>query len=98
MQRKRDPSQSTNVVSTFGPHPTITSTLGDHFTCRQEPGHPGLPTLSVTMRDGLVHREELERRTESTLAPQQHLLVRKGDIAYNMMRMWQGACGLAEMD
>jgi type I restriction enzyme, S subunit len=26
------------------------------------------------------------------------LLVRKGDIAYNMMRMWQGACGLATAD
>ena len=24
--------------------------------------------------------------------------MRKGDIAYNMMRMWQGACGLATAD
>ena len=35
---------------------------------------------------------------ESALRPDQHLLVRKGDIAYNMMRMWQGACGLATAD
>lgn len=72
--------------------------LGDHFESRQEPGREGLPTLSVTMNDGLVHRDDLDRRTETTLLPHQHLLVRTGDIAYNMMRMWQGACGLADTD
>lgn len=54
--------------------------------------------MSVTMNDSLVLRDENERRTESALTPAQHLLVRRGDIAYNMMRMWQGACGLAEAD
>jgi len=72
--------------------------LGDYFANRQEPGRDGLPTMSVTMNDGLVHRDELERRTETSLRPDQHLLVRRGDIAYNMMRMWQGACGLADAD
>ncbi|MFG1295725.1 restriction endonuclease subunit S [Xanthobacter variabilis] len=72
--------------------------LGDFFTNRQEPGLPGLPVMSVTMNDSLVLRDDLDRRTESALRPDQHLLVRKGDIAYNMMRMWQGACGLAEAD
>lgn len=72
--------------------------LRDYFDIRQEPGRPGLPVMSVTMNDSLVLRDELDRRTESALRPDQHLLVRKGDIAYNMMRMWQGACGLAEAD
>lgn len=72
--------------------------LGDFFSNRQEPGRPGLPVMSVTMNDSLVLRDDLERRTESALRPDQHLLVRKGDIAYNMMRMWQGACGLATAD
>jgi type I restriction enzyme S subunit len=72
--------------------------LGDYFDNRQEPGRPGLPVMSVTMNDSLVFRDDLDRRTESALRPDQHLLVRKGDIAYNMMRMWQGACGLAEAD
>ena len=72
--------------------------LGDYFENRQESGREGLPTLSVTMNDGIVHRNELERRTETTLQPEEHLLVRRGDIAYNMMRMWQGACGLADTD
>ena len=72
--------------------------LGDFFSNRQEPGRPGLPVMSVTMNDSLVLRDDLDRRTESALRPDQHLLVRKGDIAYNMMRMWQGACGLATAD
>lgn len=72
--------------------------LGDFFTNRQEPGRPGLPVMSVTMNDGLLPRDDMERRMDSALRPNQHLLVRKGDIAYNMMRMWQGACGLAEAD
>lgn len=72
--------------------------LGDFFSNRQEPGRADLPVMSVTMNDSLVLRDDMERRTESALRPDQHLLVRKGDIAYNMMRMWQGACGLAEAD
>jgi len=72
--------------------------LGDYFNQRQEPGQTGLPVMSVTMNDSLVLRESIERRLESALRPDQHLLVRKGDIAYNMMRMWQGACGLAQAD
>ena len=71
------------------------SHLGDFFSNRQEPGQAGLPVMSVTMNDSLVLRDDMERRTESALKPDQHLLVRKGDIAYNMMRMWQGAFGLA---
>lgn len=69
--------------------------LGDLFTSRREKGRPGLPTLSVTLNDGLVNREDLDRKQETSLAPEEHLLVKPGDIAYNMMRMWQGAFGLA---
>ena len=54
--------------------------------------------MSVTMNDGLVHRDTLDRKTNGKLAPAEHLLIRKGDIAYNMMRMWQGASGLAKQD
>jgi type I restriction enzyme S subunit len=72
--------------------------LGEYFDNRQETGRAGLPIMSVTQHDGLVLRDTIDRRTESTLAPEDHLLVRPGDIAYNMMRMWQGACGLADRD
>lgn len=70
--------------------------LGDLFESRKECGRDGLPTLSVTMNDGLVDRNDLERRQDTTLSPAEHLLVEPGDIAYNTMRMWQGAFGRAE--
>jgi type I restriction enzyme, S subunit len=76
----------------------VTQYLGDYFWQRQEPGAPGLPVMSVTMNDSLVLRDDLELRVTSALKSEQHLLVRTGDIAYNMMRMWQGACGLALAD
>jgi type I restriction enzyme S subunit len=47
------------------------------------------------MNDGLVDRADLDRKQDSALTPEEHLLVKPGDIAYNTMRMWQGACGLA---
>jgi type I restriction enzyme S subunit len=72
--------------------------LGDLFTSRREKGRPGLPTLSVTLNDGLVNREDMERKQDTSLAPEEHLLVKPGDIAYNMMRMWQGAFGLADRE
>jgi len=74
------------------------NTLGDFFRVRREKGEAGLPTLSVTMNNGLVDRADLDRKMETTLAPEDHLRVREGDIAYNMMRMWQGAFGRAEKD
>ncbi len=35
---------------------------------------------------------------ETNLSDEEHLLVRKDDIVYNTMRMWQGASGLADRD
>lgn len=72
--------------------------LGDFFRSRRQRGRAGLPVFSVTMDNGLVLRNTLDRKTNGDLAPEEHLLIRKGDIAYNMMRMWQGASGLAESD
>lgn len=72
--------------------------LGKLFQNRRERGKSGLPTLSVTITKGLINRDELERKTDTNLSPEEHLLVEKNDIAYNMMRMWQGASGLAKYD
>jgi type I restriction enzyme S subunit len=69
--------------------------LGELFKHRKEKGTDGLPTYSVTMDDGLVLRDSLDRKNDTTLRPDEHLLIEKDDIAYNMMRMWQGASGLA---
>ena len=72
--------------------------LGQLFDSSRERGRSGLPTMSVTLSDGLVPRESLERKSETNLSPTEHLRVRPGDIAYNMMRMWQGASGLVRDD
>jgi type I restriction enzyme S subunit len=72
--------------------------LGDLFESRREKGSLGLPLLSVTLTNGMVNREELKRKQETELSDAEHLVVHRGDIAYNMMRMWQGASGLAAKD
>lgn len=72
--------------------------LGEVFAERKEKGKPGLPVASISIEQGLVLRATLDRRVTSDLAAEDHALVCKGDIAYNMMRMWQGACGIGQTD
>jgi type I restriction enzyme, S subunit len=71
--------------------------LGDIYSERSEHGIPGLPVMSVT-NNGMVVRSTTDRRVESDLSDEGHALVRKDDIAYNMMRMWQGVSCLADRD
>lgn len=75
-----------------------TDRLGNFFISRRERGIADLPTLSVTLTNGLVLRDSLDRKMETNLSDEEHLLVRKDDIVYNTMRMWQGASGLADRD
>jgi type I restriction enzyme S subunit len=75
-----------------------TFTVGEMFARRVEHGRPGLPVMAITMAGGLVERESVDRRVDTRLVPEGHLLVRAGDIAYNMMRMWQGVLGRATYD
>jgi type I restriction enzyme S subunit len=82
----------------MAPKGWTSTTLGAAFKSRREKGKTGLPMMSVTLNDGLVDRSSLERKTDSNLTSEDHLLVMPGDIAYNMMRMWQGASGLAELE
>jgi len=37
--------------------------LGDLFRSRRQKGRAGLPVLSVTMNDGLVHRDTSEENS-----------------------------------
>lgn len=72
--------------------------LGDVFKERRESGQGTLPMLSVTLDQGVIRRDLLDRPFRTTLEQEEHLLVRQGDIAYNMMRMWQGGSGMAMED
>lgn len=72
--------------------------LGELFKSSRIKGEEDLPLLSVTLNDGLVVRDQLDRRMETNLDSSEHLLVQRGDIAYNMMRIWQGALGRASIN
>ncbi len=68
---------------------------GDAFRSSRAKGAAGLPIYSVTMDRGLVRRDSLDRHMAADAADGQNLRAQPGEIVYNMMRMWQGAVGLA---
>ena len=68
---------------------------GDAFTSRRERAREGLPLYSVTMDQGMVRRDSLDREFASNAPDEANLRAAKDDQAYNMMRMWQGAVGRA---
>lgn len=49
--------------------------------------------ISVTINNGVVKADSLERKDNSSSDKSNYKVVCKGDIAYNSMRMWQGASG-----
>lgn len=68
------------------------------FTNRKTKGEDGLPIYSVTMNDGMVKRNSLDRKVDDIDDAAGNKKAVKNDIAYNMMRMWQGALGIAPED
>ncbi len=69
--------------------------LGSIFKNRKENGHIDEELLSVTGSEGVVRRSFLDRRDTSNKDKRKYLLVKKGDVAYNTMRMWQGVSGVS---
>ncbi|EHQ70322.1 restriction endonuclease subunit S [Staphylococcus aureus] len=49
--------------------------------------------LSVTINSGIIKFSELDRKDNSSKDKSNYKVVSKNDIAYNSMRMWQGASG-----
>jgi len=66
--------------------------LGDCFTERCE-SMPDGELISVTINDGIKKFSELGRHDNSNDDKSKYKKVCVGDIAYNSMRMWQGASG-----
>jgi len=54
--------------------------------------------LSVTINDGVVLANSLSRKNVSSSDKSNYKLVRKDDIAYNSMRMWQSASGVSNYE
>jgi type I restriction enzyme S subunit len=71
---------------------------GELFSNRIKRGRSGLPIYSVTMNDGLVPRASLDRKIDDIADTGANKTASEGDLAYNMMRMWQGAVGVAPED
>lgn len=72
--------------------------LGDLFNQRKENSCEHLPLLSITREQGIVPREEIERKDTSNTDKSQYLRIYPGDIGYNTMRMWQGVSALSSIE
>ena len=68
---------------------------GRLFGNRIDKGEEGLPIYSVTMYDGMVRRDSFDRNFYDIEDAAGNKKACKDDIAYNMMRMWQDALGVA---
>ena len=72
---------------------------GRLFAARRQTGFPNLPILEVSIRSGVRVRDfDNGGRKQEIADRSKYQRAVKGDIAYNMMRMWQGAVGIAPVD
>ena len=72
---------------------------GQLFVQRNETGFPELPILEVSLKTGVSIRDlDDSNRKQMMSVRSEYKRAVKGDIAYNMMRMWQGAVGVAPVD
>ncbi|UVL95213.1 restriction endonuclease subunit S [Pseudomonas siliginis] len=72
------------------------------FRERVEPGREDLPLLSVSIHSGVseeeISEEENIRGRVKIEDKSKYICARPGDIAFNMMRAWQGAIGAVRVD
>jgi type I restriction enzyme S subunit len=72
---------------------------GRLFSQRNETGFGELPILEVSLKTGIRVRDmENLKRKQVMSDREKYKRAAQGDIAYNMMRMWQGAVGVAPVD
>lgn len=71
-------------------------TLGSLLTNINERGFSGLPILSVTINGQVVPRDSLDRHVSDATGEEKYIRALPGDLAYNTMRLWQGAIGIVQ--
>jgi type I restriction enzyme S subunit len=72
---------------------------GRMFEQRNQNGFSDLPILEVSLKTGVQVRDMGNLKRKQVIADRdKYKRAVKGDIAYNMMRMWQGAVGVAPVD
>jgi type I restriction enzyme, S subunit len=69
--------------------------IGDIFEERTERNASSLELLSVSINKGVYPQSEDSRRNTSASDKSKYKRVACGDIAYNTMRMWQGASAVS---
>ena len=68
------------------------------FKERREPRQDDLPLLSITNGEGVIPREDTNRKDTSNKDKSKYLRICPGDIGYNTMRMWQGVSALSTLE
>jgi|CXWL01.1.fsa_nt_gi type I restriction enzyme S subunit len=72
---------------------------GSLFGQRNQTGYQELPILEVSLKTGVRVRDfENSTRKQVMADIGKYKRAAKGDVAYNMMRMWQGAVGVSPVD
>ena len=69
--------------------------LGHIFKERTERAKENETLLAVTISNGVQRRDEIDLKDNSSDDKSNYKCVYIGDIAYNTMRMWQGASGVS---
>lgn len=72
--------------------------LGDIFDERSERASGNEELLSVTISNGVIRQIDSEKRNIASEDKSNYKVVKKGDVPYNSMRMWQGAVGTSDYD
>lgn len=68
------------------------------FKERKETKSNELPLLSITGGEGVIPRDESNRKDTSNEDKSKYLRICPGDIGYNTMRMWQGVSALSTLE
>ena len=72
--------------------------LGEVLKERTERAKGDEELLSVTIANGVIRQVDSDKRNIASEDKSNYKVVRKGDVPYNSMRMWQGSVGNSEYD
>jgi type I restriction enzyme S subunit len=72
--------------------------LGNVFDERREVNGDNLQLLAITASRGVIPASEIERKDSSNPDKSRYKIIRRGDIGYNTMRMWQGVSAVSGLE
>ena len=72
--------------------------LGELFAERNDVNCSNEQLLSITADRGVIPREQIQGKDNSSEDKSKYKHISKGDIGYNTMRMWQGVSALSQYD